>query len=524
MSSKLISVSILAFLFGVAIRTLYEVPLVVVIWLVFIGLVLGVWWRRKSFAFSAPFIFSLSLIFIFTAIGIVRTEIHSWQFGISNLQSSVGENITIEGVVATEPDYRAKTVQIRLQTETDKILVSTDRLVNINYGDVIEVSGKLTEPESFATDLGRTFDYPNYLRAQGIEYQISFAQVEVKNSNSGNFVMSKLLEFKNYFISSLQKVIPEPMVGLGNGLLLGVKSALGDEIENDFRETGIIHIVVLSGYNIMLVVTFIMFCLSYLFALRNRIIFGILAIVAFAGVVGFSATVVRASIMAILVLCAQAFSRKYDVLRALLLAGVLMILINPYLLLYDIGFQLSFMATLGLILIIPKFEENSLLKKGILNWREFLFSTLATQIAVLPLLMYHIGQVSLISLLVNMLVLPMVPVAMLLTFITGILGLFSFTLASIIGYLATLSLAYILNIAHYFVLVPYAAVTVPEFSAFGVGVLYLLMIATWYWFDGRKTKLEQNQEWVIEDEVKEKVGEARSASPTKDDELPIFFR
>lgn len=531
MRSEVMLEVIISFLLGVAVRTLYQVPLSGVVWLLLVGLVIGVWWRRKSFAFSAPVVLLLSLSFIFLAIGIMRTEIASWRFDVSPLEEFVGEKMTLEGFVVSEPIYSERSAQVYIETDTDKILVSTERLTSLQYGDKVTVSGKLERPTTFTTDLGRTFDYPNYLRVRGVEYCISFAQIEVNSSGNGNLVMTSLLQLKQAFIDSIRQVIPEPAVGLGAGLLLGVKSALGDEIEGDFRDTGIIHIVVLSGYNVMLVVAFIMYCLSFFLPLRTRIIFGILAIGAFAGIVGFSATVVRASVMAVLVLVAQVLGRRYDVLRALLLAGVVMVFINPYLLLYDIGFQLSFMATLGLILLIPTFESFLLVGKGVFGWREFFLSTVATQIAVLPLLMYHIGQVSIISLVVNMLVLPIVPLAMLLTFITGLLGFLSTTLANLVGYLATLSLKYILLVAHLFAQVPYSTVPVPTFSASGMILLYVLMALGWYWWQKRKTQVDELLKWTVEEGLIEiKISDAAGAelrsnsAPKTDHNLPIFFR
>ncbi|MCB9810775.1 ComEC/Rec2 family competence protein, partial [Candidatus Nomurabacteria bacterium] len=255
-----------------------------------------------------------------------------------------------------------------------------------------------------------------------------FAEVEVVDHDKGNLVISKLLNFKSAFMDNLEKVIAEPAVGLGEGLLLGVKQALGDELEEAFRKTGIIHIVVLSGYNIMLVVAFVMLVLGYFLSRRWRTVFGILAIISFALLVGLSATVVRASIMASLLLIAQATGRIYLVLRALLVAGFIMLLFNPLLLVYDVGFQLSFMATLGLILLTPQLERLFTKIPNLAGARMFLTATIATQIAVLPLLLYQIGQFSVVSVLVNLLVLPMVPVAMLLTFITGMLGFVSMKL------------------------------------------------------------------------------------------------
>ena len=133
-----------------------------------------------------------------------------------------------------------------------------------------------------------------------------------------------------------------------------MKRALGKDLEEVFRTVGIIHIVVLSGYNIMIVADAIMRVLALFFFPRTRLIIGVGTIALFAILVGLSATVVRASMMAALVLIARGTGRQYAVLRALAFAGTVMLLINPYLLVYDPVFQLSFLATLGLILLSPE--------------------------------------------------------------------------------------------------------------------------------------------------------------------------
>lgn len=527
MQSKLVIGSVCAFVLGVGLRSVYELPLAVALWFLLLALAVGLVWRRKGGTFSAPYLLYSSLLLLFLSLGILRTEIASWQFNVSPLEQSLGQSVTLTGIVSSEPDYRERTVHLYVETENDLVLVTTDRLREFSYGDRVTVKGEIERPEVFTTELGRTFNYPGYLQARGVEYRTSFAEVVLLEEGWGNPVISWLLSAKQNFIESLQSVIPEPAVGLGNGLLLGVKSALGDDIEEDFRQTGIIHIVVLSGYNVMLVVAFIMFCFSFLLPFRLRILAGIVAIMVFALIVGLSATVVRASVMAGLVLMAQAVGRRYNVLRALLLAGVVMLLINPYLLVYDIGFQLSFMATLGLILIVPQFEATAMSTKSRLGLREFFLATVATQIAVLPLLMYHIGQVSLVAVLVNLLVLPVVPLAMLLAFLTGVVGLVSLPLASLIGFVATISLSYILLVARHFADLPFAAVTVPQFSATGVFLLYAGMAALWYYLKVRRQDPDILSGWTIETET-EKAGEflnpGSKISPAKPADVPIFFR
>lgn len=518
MPSVAIFVSAGSFLLGVGLRTVYELPLDTAMWLSVPAFIFGLLWRQRntldikvsdrgvengcSAGYVSQASFLLSLLFIFSALGVFRTEIAGWQFVDSQLKYEVGETVELAGQISREPDYRENSVQLYVETEKDLVLVTADRYTKYFYGDEVVFKGELKEPEVFDTDLGRTFNYPGYLKAKGVQYTVSFADVEVVSSGKGNFIISSLLKLKGEFVKSMQSVIPEPEVGLGAGLLLGVKSSLGEDIEKDFRRTGIIHIVVLSGYNIMLVVAFIMFVFSFILPFRFRIVAGIIAIVSFALIVGLSATVVRASIMAVLVLVAQVFGRRYNVTRALLLAGVMMILINPFILVYDIGFQLSFMATLGLILIVPHFESAVMSSVKTLGLWEFFLATVSTQIAVLPLLMYHIGEVSLVSVLVNMLVLPVVPAAMLLTFITGMIGFVSSSVASLVGYFATLTLSYILTIAGWFSEVSFASVDVPAFNVWGMFSLYFMMALTFLYLNKRPQNQLENDlsDWVIDEE------------------------
>ncbi len=343
---------------------------------------------------------------------------------------------------------------------------------------------------------------------------MQFAEVLVVSSGHGYKTLAFLLDTKQQLLTGIESVLGEPQSGLGTGLLLGVKQALGDELEKTFRTAGIIHIVVLSGYNIMLIVAFVMFMLSFFLRKRVRIIVGLIAVVAFALMVGLSATVVRASVMAGLLLVAQALARTYDVTRALIFAGTVMVFLNPYLLLYDIGFQLSFMATLGLVLLVPRFEAMLVTGSVWVTAREYLLSTVATQIAVLPLLLYYIGEVSLVAIVVNLLVLPLVPLAMLTTFVAGVFALISPTLAVPFVFVAHFTLTYIIEVATWFSSIPFAAITVPAFSAPWVGVMYGGMLLSYaYLFHGKRTTLELD-EWVIEEEINEKVGDSLHESPT----------
>lgn len=509
-----------AFVLGVATRTFWSDSLGIVSWFLFVAFVVAIVWRRNSTAVSAPKLYILGLCLVTFSVGIIRMEVASWQFVSSPLAEKVGEEITFEGVVIHEPDERARTVHLYVAVDKDIVLVSTDRLINVSYGDRLTVTGKIKRPESFVTELGRTFDYPGYLLAKGVQYQISFADVTVVSEGHASIFIAELLSLKESFVRNIDTTVIEPAAGLGKGLLLGIKSALGDDVERDFRRAGLTHIVVLSGYNVMLVVAFMLFCASFIFGLRTRVVVGLAGIIAFALIVGLSATVVRASIMASLVLLARLFGRKYDVLRALCFAGAVMIFINPYILVYDIGFQLSFMATLGLVLMLPRFESTTMTETKQLHLREFLLATIVTQIAVLPLLWYHIGEVSVIAVLVNVLVLPIVPFAMLATFVAGVAAFVSQFLGLAFGFVAWLLLQSILIIAHIASSLPFATIILPQISAWFVLLMYAALFLMW-WILSSSSKVEDTlRGWVIEEE---KGGASLDAPPEKE-EIPVFFR
>ncbi len=525
---------ILALASGIFVRSFFDVGWIVICWFVMVSIVLGLWWYKKRLVVSAVPVGLMVVVTSCFALGLARMEWASMPAPPSALTESVGKKVELTGVVVTEPEVTAKSTRLTVRVNGERILVSTDRYAIVAYGDEIQISGKLKVPETFLTEFGRTFDYPGYLAVRTIFYTVSFATIEVIATGKGNPVLATLIHLKQQFLEQIKLVIPEPAVGLGAGLLLGVKSSLGEEIEEAFRTTGIIHIVVLSGANIMLIVIFLMYVLAFVASVRTRAILGIVSIILFAMMVGFSATVVRASIMAVLIMLALLIGKRYAILRALFCAGIVMLLINPLLLVYDIGFQLSFLATLGLVLIAPQFE---ILMEGIsakFKLKEYFLATVATQLAILPLLLYQIGQFSVVAILVNMAVLPMVPLAMLTTFIAGITGFISPVVASVVGVIATGTLNYIIAIAVNVASLPFASFVVPQFPFIFVVVAYAGLGYCVYHYNVRAHRRSPMidtttvDHWTIVEEdtllqvLKEREQSLRPVHKTET--LPILFR
>jgi competence protein ComEC len=420
------------------------------------------------------------------SVGVGAWRMDSATDTVSVFAPYAGHEVTLEARIVREPEMREKTLHLYVESVDDmrsgeRVLVTLDRLSSdaqaLAYGDTLTITGTLKAPESFTTDGGRTFDYPGYLRARDVYYLMSYADVVSHERDASGF-MTRVFAYKQQFQEVITTSLTQPSAGLGEGVLLGVRRALGTELEEVFRTTGIIHIVVLSGYNIMIVVTWLTYLLAYIAAPRLRMIVGVLAICTFVLLVGASPTAIRAGIMAALLLIARGTGRTYAVVRALMLAGILMLLAQPFLLVHDTGFQLSFLATLGLILLAPHVERWIIDVPAQFGFRNMLAATIAAQIVVTPLLLYHTGLFSIVSIIVNALVLPVIPVAMLLTFLTGVLGLVSATLGMLVGFAAYVSLAYVILVAEFFAAMPFAAIRVPVFP-FGVTLFSYVLMALW---------------------------------------------
>lgn len=246
------------------------------------------------------------------------------------------------------------------------------------------------------------------------------------------------------------------------GLILGERSAFGADLREDFIRTGTIHIIALSGYNITIVAEWFMKLFTFL-PQNLGIGAGIFAILLFILMTGGSSTAIRAGIMATLALVARATGRNYDVARILVLTGVLMIIFNPFLLVYDVSFQLSFIATVAVIFLAPKIEKYFGWVTKRFGLRDIVSVTVAAYIFVLPFILYKMGNLSLVALPANILVLPLIPLTMALGFFTGFFGLIWSTLALPFGFISYLLLHYELGVISILSNLSFASFSIPNF-------------------------------------------------------------
>src|SRR3989344_3617423 len=431
----------------------------------------------KDQKYFAKIILFVALAF---AIGLLRAGILD-QSPDANLIQSVGKEINLDAKIVAEPDERDINTRYIITPENykSKILLVAARAPRFDFGDRVQVAGRLNLPKNFEADTGEEFDYISFLSKDNIHFIVYQPQI-ILVEKAGWGIRSTLFQLKNVFIEKIGAVVPEPNTSLLSGMIFGAKQSLGDALLEQFRNVGLIHIIVLSGYNIAIIAAGV-FCLTNRIDKRN-LGFAVSAIfiLLFAIMVGLSATVVRSSIMALIAILARFLGRPADALRWLFIAGFLMLLYNPLTLLRDPSFQLSFMATLGLIIFSPFVYQILSKKFSFISerfaLREIISSTIAVQIFILPLLIKMSRIVSLISFIINPFILPFTPLLMALGGLTGGAGLISYFLSWPFGTLSYLLTEFVIRTVELSASLPLA--TLP------VGQISLWLIIIWYLFYG----------------------------------------
>lgn len=459
---------------GVLIQSLGRFSLAYILFPSFLSLVLillGILKKKQIFLLGA---------FLFACISLGMFRFYYSDYKLS-LQKFSDTSISERALVVENPELKngSKRVIVEFEKSHIKALVSLDAYTPILYGDYLSISGTLSRPQNFKTDQGKTFDYISYLKKDGIVYQIKYPQIEIISHDKGNILLKKLYTLRSNFLQSLNRFIPNPEVSLAGGIILGGSDTFSKDLKQEFITTGTIHIVALSGYNVTIIAESLMRLFSFL-PFMVGLSFGAVSIVLFALMSGAGSTVLRASIMSLLTLLARATGRLYDIGRALLIAGIIMLMLNPWILVYDISFQLSFLATIGLIYLTPLVKQKLSFLTTRFEIRELVSATLATNIFVLPFLLYTTGIFSIVSLPANLLILPLMSLTMLMGFLTGACS-FIPLLSKLFGGLSYILLHYELGVVHFFASLPFASIQANNVSGYIIFLIYIFLVGYMVW-------------------------------------------
>jgi competence protein ComEC len=403
-------------------------------------------------------------------------------------ESAAGEFLA---TVADDPVFAAAGQQIVVQPQgtSGKILVTAEIYPEYRYGDLLKISGTLEAPEPFDG-----FDYPDYLASRGIYSTMNKLQIEKIASKKGNAVIAFLFGVKHRLERGIEQSMPSPQDNLLEAILLGDQAKLsgcsakesraaadaGDKcakLKEQFNVAGLRHLAAVSGEHVTIMAEVLMVLLLGFGLWRGQAFWATLMFIwLFIAMIGLPASAVRAGIMGSLMLLAQKIGRPADAFRIVVIAATLMVWQNPLLLRFDAGFQLSFLAVVGMVFLAKPMESRLwfIPKISWLDLRGALAATLSAQALTLPIQIYSFGYVSTYAVFANLLAAPAVPFITIFGFALGLVGMISVWLAWLAMFPMWLALSYLLFVARFFAGLPYSSVQL-QVSFWLVAVLYLAL-------------------------------------------------
>lgn len=512
----------LFFLFGIALAGI--VPLTASAWLFLAGiaLVLGILWHFLAQSIDqaslAKDITSATVFLVVLFLGAARYQAAVPVFDAFDLgwYNDRDYDTLITAWVTEPPDLRDNYANLRVRAtsidtgdgtdlQVDGLLLArVDPDEDYQYGDIVRLRGKLKTPSET-----EDFSYRDYLAREGVYSTMSSAEATSLPGRAGNPFTAGLYALKNYALQTIYRLFPDPEASLLAGILLGVDNGLPKDLQQAFKDTGTSHIIAISGFNIAIIAELFLAFFGRAFGKRRGAFFAAIGIIFYTLLVGADAAVVRAAVMGVTALFARHFGRRQDGIITLFVVAMLMALFNPYYL-QDVGFQLSFAATLGLILYAQSFTEGvrnfiytrlplatarkltkpfpknlflllkrqfspTLANKTMKPISDYILLTFAAQVTTLPVMAYHFNRLSLVSFIANPVILPAQPAVMILGGLAAILGMIFQPLGQLAAYIAWPFVAYTIRVVEFFAGLPAAAVSV-DFPFWAVILWYVALL------------------------------------------------
>lgn len=429
---------------------------------------------------------------------------HAWGLHALDTQTiaaynNLDQNLYVTGTLAEPPEVRDTYMNLRIHVRAvdpgngdipvnGTILVRLTNDYDLAYGDPVRVRGRLeTPPED------EDFSYREYLLRQGIHSLLNTSHITLLPFGAErNPFWDLLYRLRASLYKEVNALFPQPEASLLNGILLGIESDIPADIQQAFKDTGTAHIVAISGFNIAIIAALFVTLFSRLLGKTYGSLLAILGIIFYTLLVGASASVVRAAFMGSLALIARQFGRRALALNALFFTALLMSLWNPFVL-WDVGFQLSFAATLGLVLYAQPWQEavkNFLLRflpqntvEAVIGpFSDYFLLTLAAQLTTLPITIYHFGRISLISFIANPFVLPAQPPIMILGGLAAIAGKLYHPLGQVLAWFTWPFPAYSIRAIEFFAGFEGGVYTVGEFGLLTMILFYAILFGlTLFW-------------------------------------------
>ena len=396
-----------------------------------------------------------------------------------NIKNYHNQTVLLQGIINQDPQTKIAGNTIILKTQkivldsgivktTGKIILHTSLYPKYKYGDVLEVKCNIKEPSE-----DEEFSYKKYLYRFNIYTICQFPKIK-KIDTQGNIVLKTLYSLKNKIKYNINKILLEPHSSLLIALVLGDKNSIPANVVGKVRDVGLSHVIVISGMHVAIISQIIIsILLSFYINKKQQIVFTVLLLTIFLLIIGMPPSALRAVIMGNVVLLSKYIGRKVNTGKILLLVASVMLIFQPKLLVYDVGFQLSFLATLGIVYFSPILKKR-FCEKDFLGLKEIFFTSLSAMITTMPIILYSFGKFSLLAIISNVLVLPFVAIVLFI----GLLGIFisflSIFLAKIIMLPVMLFFTYFMFVVEHLSKLQFAILSI-KIDILAVIVMYVVI-------------------------------------------------
>lgn len=446
---------------------------------------------RRYFRYIKIF-FNRKSIYLIIIISIISNLIVNFQNEKYENVYKDGEELTLIAIVDSNKEEKEYKDTYKIKTEykdTNLILsVNKNKNIELEYGDKILIKGEFVEPSESRNYGG--FDYKEYLKSIKIHGTIKADSIEIlaKNSNSPIFTFANNINLK--IKENINKLIPEKYCAIFTGLILGDTSKVEEEVNDDFKIANISHVLAISGMHITYIVMGIELLLKRGIGKRKTRIITIIILVMYMFITGFTPSVVRASIMGIIMLISKLIHRKNDIWTSISLSLLILLIYNPFLIL-NVGLQLSYLGTIGIV-CFNKNVYNFLRKLKIRNKKirykinrkfillmdkikEMLSVTLSAQIVILPILLFNFNILGIYFFISNILVSIIIGPIIIVGFVCILISFVSIEIAKILSIFMSVGIQILISISEISHL-PFSKIYIPTPKVWQIVIYYICVI------------------------------------------------
>lgn len=417
--------------------------------------------------------------------------------GYDKVYSNLNINSQYTGMildVKDEKDY--KDVYVIKLISDNKYINGKKFLINVKkdnekleYGDQINFVGEFLEPDSKRNYGG--FDYSLYLKTQKIFGTFNVQNFKIISKNNGNKIQKNIMNFKQYVKETLRKYLNKDEAELGIGLVIGDRTGISKEVENDFKDSNLTHMLAVSGSHF----TYIILAVGYVNKMikRNRLgkIIVIIVIILFMNLTGNTASVARSGIMAIMMVIASLFYRRADIWTSMSVAIIFQLISNPYII-FDVGLQLSYGGVIGIVLFNEKLTELFIkyFNKKETKIKQYIITaisvTLSANIIIIPIMLLNFNTLSFSFIISNLLAGPLLGVIVIFAFILLFASLLLGSLLKPLFSVLNLLISMLINIAHICANLPFSKVYMPTPNILLVIIFYVCLAVKIYGYKKEK--------------------------------------